>query len=628
MQRMTQMKSITILVAAVTLVICVSAESPRASAQPPRVLNADLDYEASGFVMPASGQMPPGAIAGLTKSGPVQRAGYVGQAGPGYVPPMSGPNGMPMGTMPTNGYTSGQATAQAVQAGGYVPQGGAQQVGFFQGSGGCDSCGPGGCDGGGCDTMYAQPMQGGQMYGGPAYGGPMYGQEMAYGGCNGACGGMCGGTGACGMGGGSVLSSGGVLGKIYGGDACGGCGTDGCPSCGGMSKLRHLCIFCRGEGCEACQMFNGGALRGCLGALLPYAEAGKAAQRWYDVSAEAIFMDRSGSLGGGGVVTQLGAGPGGTAVLTGDDGVDSGVETGVRLSAAMIFGVGGNIEGTYLGGLQWDDSATVSSPATLIANPTFDPLAVSGPNSFPFVIAAGADLYSFISEFGTNPAGGFDDTDRSISQRVESHATFNSGEINYRRRTVGPYSRFQGSWLAGMRYLRYNNRLGLDIVGLNNDGTNATLTDGTQRFFNSRDSIENSMFGAQIGGDLWWNVTPGIQLGVELKGLWLKNEARRSYSIAGNSIVGGGPGTISDSYRDDKGTLAGEFSAQAVYRLSHSWSLRSAYYLIGIEDVASPELNGSFLRNVVDSPSTVGRPGMDFDSLTVSGFSFGAEYLW
>ncbi|MGB7325678.1 MAG: hypothetical protein WBD31_12460 [Rubripirellula sp.] len=614
------MKSITILVAAVTLVICVSAESRQASAQPPRVLNADLDYEASGFVMPAKGQMPPGAIAGLTTSGPVQRAGYAGQAGPGYVPPMSGApnNGMPMAATPINGYASGQATAQAMQAGGYSPQGSVQQVGFLQGGGSsCDSCGPGGCDSMCGDASYGQ-----------SYGGPTYGQQMQFGGCDGACGGICGGTGACGMGGGSVMSSGGVLGKIYGDSSCGGCGMDGCGSCGGLSKLRHICMFCRGEGCEACQMFRGRSLVGLLGALKPYSKAGKAAQRWYDISAEALFMGRSGSTGTGGVLTQRGAGPGGVAVLRGTDAINEDIEPGVRLSAALIFGVGGNIEATYFGGLEWDGSASVSSPATLIDNPSFDPLATTGPTSFPFTITGGADLYSFISEFGVTPADGFDDTDRSISQAVTNRATFNSGEINYRRRTVGPYNRFQGSWLAGMRHLRYNNRMGLDIVGLNNDGTDATLTDGTQRFFSSRDTIENSMFGGQIGGDLWYTMTPGIQLGVELKGMWMKNEARRNYSVSANSIAGGGPGTASDSYRVDNGTMALELSTQLVYRLSHSWSFRSAYYLVAIDEVASPELSGTFLKDVVDSPNSVGRPGMDFESLTLNGFTFGAEYLW
>ncbi|WP_146455977.1 hypothetical protein [Rubripirellula tenax] len=586
------MKSITILVAAVTLVTCVSLENRPASAQPPRAMNADLDYEASGFVMPASGQMPPGAIAGLTSSGPVQRTGYAAQAGPGHVPQLSGVN----------------AQAGYGQPVGYAPQTSVQQVGFLGGSD-CDSSGSGGCDSGCCSGGGGYSMAPG-MYGESVYGGSMYG------GCDGACGGACGGTGACGMSGGVL--AGGVLGKMHGGD-------------GELSGLRHLCIFCRGDGCEACQMFSGRSLAGLLGALAPYTEAGKCAQRWYDISAEALFLDRSTSGIGTNVITQRGSGPGGTPVISAGDIVEDGIEAGARLSGALIFGVGGSIEGTYMGGQEWNGSASASSPAVLIPNTAFDPNPLVGvsPGNQPFILSSGADLYSFISEFGTNPTGGFDDTDRSISQRVTNNASFHSGEINYRRRTVGPYCRFQGSWLAGLRYLRYDNSLGLDIVGLTDDGTQGgngaagdSVIDPTLRFFNASDSVQNSMLGAQIGGDLWYNMTPGIQLGVELKGAWLKNEARRRYNIGSNSVA-----LASDAFRQDEGTFAVEFSSQLAYRLSHSWTLRSAYYLIAIDEVGNPEFNREFINNAV-STQNVSRPGIEFDSLVLNGFSFGAEYLW
>ncbi len=87
-----------------------------------------------------------------------------------------------------------------------------------------------------------------------------------------------------------------------------------------------------------------------------------------------------------------------------------------------------------MGGNEWSDRATVTS-----ANPT---------------------LYSFISRFGAPPQNGFDDTDRSLSQTVTSFSTLHSAEINYRRRTVGQYCRFQGSWLMGIRYVRFDSDFG------------------------------------------------------------------------------------------------------------------------------------------------------------------------
>lgn len=618
MHRMTHMKTKLFLVAAVTFVTGFTAGNPHVGAQPPRVRTADIDYEASGFVMPASGQMPPGAIAGLSPQGPMRAANYAANAGPGYVPPLaSGGYGSPQAYGATQGYApAGYAAQMPSQHPGVAMQNPIQQVGFF--GGGCDSGCDGGCDG--CGSYGMDPVM---MYGG---------------GCGGACGGMCGGTGACGMGGcydgpcddgGGVFSRGGVLGKLRhgGGSACGGCGVDGCGHCGGLTNLRHMCIFCRGEGCEACQIVGRGHLLGLLGALAPYTEGGRAAQRWFDLSAEALFLGHDVGGTGAGVITRQGAGPSGLAVLT-DDNIDGGdLEVGVRLAASMIWGPGGSIEGVYMGGQEWNDSATASSPATIVDNTSFNPLLPQGGANEPFLITSGADLFSFITEFGTNPAGGFDDTDRSTSQTVEASSRFHSAELNYRRRTVGPYSRFQGSWLAGMRYFRFDNQLGLDIVGIDNDGTNAGASDGTLRFFNSTDDIENNLFGAQIGGDLWYNVMPGIQLGVELKGAWLKNEARRNYSISANSIAGGGPGTITDSFREDDGTLALEFSTQAIYRFSHSWSFRSAYYLIAIDEVGVAELDANFLRETSQGSFT-GQPRVNFDSLVLNGFSFGAEYLW
>jgi len=515
-------------------------------------------------------------------------SGYVTPAG--MVPPEMNPGMHPGMVMPVN-YDQGGY----VPAPGPVPASGSampyQQMGYggYDQYGACDQYGS--CDAcdGGCDGM--------------------------------GCGGKCGCLSCC------VLGEGGLIGRLGSrGNGCGGCGAQGCPSCGGLTNLRHFCIFCQGDGCSACQMFGRGYLLGCLSALAPYQDAGRGAQRWYDLSAEALFLSPDFDGIGSTVLTTRGID--GTPVLRTSDAFDDDLEAGMRLSAALIFGAGGNIEGTYMGGQEWNGSATALSPAETIPNPTFDPVAPSGPNSFPLQILSGADLYSFISEFGTNPNGGFDDTDRSISQSISMQTKFDSGELNYRRRTVGPYSRFQGSWLFGLRYLRVDNRLGLDIVGLNNDGTDASLTDGTLRFFNATDDISNDLFGAQIGGDVWWNVIAGVNLGVELKGAWLKNEARRNASISANSIAGGGPGTVTNSYRNDEGTFALELSAQAVYRLTHSWSFRSAYYLISIDDIANAGFEADAIRSSVASGSAGSETPLNFDTFTVDGFSFGAEYIW
>ena len=302
-----------------------------------------------------------------------------------------------------------------------------------------------------------------------------------------------------------------------------------------------------------------------------------------------------------GVITRRGSGTAGTPEISESDIFDDDLEAGIRLSGSLIFGAGGNIEATYIGGQEWNGSATATGTG---------------------------DLFSFITDFGVNPAV-IDDVDQSVSQTATSTAEFHSGELNYRRRTVGPYCRFQGSWLFGLRHLRYDNGLGLDIVGLTDDGTSAGPDDDILRFFNGFDDVENAMLGGQIGGDLWWNVCAGVNLGFGLKGAWLKNTITHDTRYNANSINAGAPGSFTNRARSTDTTVAGEFQAKLVYRLTHSWSFRSAYYVIAIDDVATPTFDGQFIQAAVNNAiADPGDPALIFDRVTMQGFSVGAEYIW
>lgn len=445
-------------------------------------------------------------------------------------------------------------------------QGGVMQVGYASGYGDPMMSGYGGsCDAGGCD---------------------------GYGGCDGACGGGglygggCGpgGCGPCGCGSCGGPFQGGILGKL--------CANDG------MCSLRHLCLFCRGAGCSACQGW-GACFASCVDFLLPYSEGGLCAQRWYDVSVEGVFLGHSGG-GASGVLTTDGVE--GTPVLRLQD-ADPGdsMQGGVRVSAAMIFGVASNLELTYLGGQEWEDTA-VGLPDP-IGTPT---------------------LYSFISEFGTNPNDGFDDTDRSLVQTLESSTAFHSGEWNYRRRTMGPYCRFQGSWLVGLRYVRFDNRLIYSCLGENDNTVNANLP----RFFSSNDKVKNNLFGPQAGFDLWWNVIPGVNFGFGMKGAWVQNDAKREMILTGNSLDPlATPGTIVVEDTRRNGTVIGELETTLIYRFTHSWSMRTSYYLLAIDDVAFGNVDGEVARAFV-TVNPIQDPKFVRDSLVVQGVTFGAEYMW
>lgn len=496
-----------------TAAICATCMALPASAQ--MVRQADIDYEASGFVTPA------GMVHPSMYQGGVAQVGY-GMASDGMA---SG--GMYGQEMP---YIEPMSYGEAGMYGGY-------------------------CDSGSCDSP---------------------------GGCDGTCGG--GGGGCCGFGSCCGLFEGGLLGKMSAND--------------GMCGLRHICLFCRGDGCSACQGLSGCA--SLVKCLLPYSEAGLCAERWYDVSLEAVFLEHSNS-GQSGVLTTDGVA--GTPVLNlSDADIGSDLEAGIRISGSLIFGVASNMELTYMGGNEW------SNQAVGLPNPVGNPT-----------------LYSFISEFGTNPQDtGFDDTDRSLVQALSTTSAFHSAEWNYRRRSMGPYCRFQGSWLVGLRYVRFDNRLIYACRGENDNTVNANLP----RFFSSDDKVKNNLFGPQAGFDLWWNVVPGVNLGMGLKGAWVQNDAKRQMILTGNSLDPlATPGSIALRDTSREGTVLGEFEATLIYRLSHSWSFRSSYYAIGVDDVAYGTVDGQVARDFV-TVNPVNDPIFYRDSLVVQGLSFGTEYMW
>ena len=424
------------------------------------------------------------------------------------------------------------------------------------------------------------------------------GYSMACDGCDSGCGGAgnCGPNG-CGVGGCGLFDCGRLLGDRSGSCGCVMCRTQGrnypngllgdlftgcgCGACGGRPTHRLFCIFCQGSGCSVCESFHPLAAGACLKKLLPYNRAGLCAQRWFDLSAEVVFLGHTDG-GSRGPLTSFGqAGP---VVLSMEDaGSGDDLEAGVRLSGALICGVGGNLEATYMGGNQWNSSASVRDDAT-------------------------SNLFSVISLFGTDPVGGFADTDNQFVQQVSITSEFHSAELNYRRRWMGPYCRFQGSWLAGLRYLRYED-------GVNYSG------EGAGGAFDIRDQLTNGMFGVQGGFDLWWNLCPGINLGMGMKGGWVENRVDRDTRY--QSLVVDQP--FSSTGHDD--TVFGEFEAKMIYRFSHSWSFRTAYYALAVDNVDFGVVDeDSIFATFIGNPPQP--PLRQTSSLVLQGFSFGTEYIW
>jgi hypothetical protein len=334
--------------------------------------------------------------------------------------------------------------------------------------------------------------------------------------------------------------------------------------------------------------------------LTPYGEGGVASQRWFDLYGEATYLRREKGAGNFVFSTQ-GVGPvsSSNVALQSDDVDLNDYELGLSLLGNVQIGPGSNVEVGYFGLNEWDASATAVS-----ATPT---------------------LYSFFSDFGLDPPGGFDDPDRSLFHRVNYSSRLNNGEVNLRRRWAEPSGFVQGSWLAGIRYFHLSEMISFQAAGANNNA----IDQNGPRFFDYSTKTRNHLTGFQVGGDLWLNLIPGVKVGGELKGGIFGNQAIQETSITANSVGFFGTSAINERASDGKTAYLVQASAQAVYRMTYSWALRGSYQVIYVDNVAlAPEnINrappGLFLPN----SARVVRVNNDSE-VFYSGFTAGAEYTW
>lgn len=234
------------------------------------------------------------------------------------------------------------------------------------------------------------------------------------------------------------------------------------------------------------------------------------------------------------------------------------------------------------------------------------------------------DLYSVFSLYGTSPNGGFDDVDSSFLHTVSYNSELHNGEVNYRRRWVGPSGVLQGSWLAGVRYFDLDERYSFAATGSNNN----TMQFNQLRFGNYDTTTRNQMTGFQTGGDLWVCVVPGIHLGVEGKAGIFGNHAEVESQIVSNSIPG-----AREFLQDGRTAYLGELTASAVYRLSYSWSVKASYNLLYVDNVAlAPEnINARDFGNALGAGAfTAARfPFINTDGeVLYQGWSIGGEFLY
>lgn len=369
---------------------------------------------------------------------------------------------------------------------------------------------------------------------------------------------------------------------------------------GPMGPPPGACGACGGLGCQMCG--PGGGLHGgglhddnvrlghLLKFLLPYGDGGVCAPRWYDIYAEAMFLAREDvsrfqpftSDGPAGFGPPL-------VVLSTDDLSFNDYEAGFRVQTAIHLGPGGSLEFGYMGTFNWDSRASVTDENN--------------------------ELFSVISDFGSDPLFGFKDTDASSFQGIEYSSTFDTVELDFRHRWVTPNCRLHGSWLMGVRYFKLDEEF-------------RYLTQNTQDppdgpgFMNYFVGTSNSMTGFQLGGDLWLSLIPGLRFGGEAKVGLFGNHAEQRTTIAVSEL----DGLLVEEEASDDVAFISEAQLTVTWRLSQHWTLRGGYHVLFIEGVAlAPE-------NFNEAPPFIDGERVPFindnGNAFYHGFTGGLEWAW
>jgi len=339
---------------------------------------------------------------------------------------------------------------------------------------------------------------------------------------------------------------------------------------------------------------SGGYFARLLAGVLPFAEGGRCAPRWYDITAEFTYLTRENvsrrmDFSSDGIL--------GNIVLS-TETLDFDNEGGLRLTGAAQIWAGGILEFSYLGLANWSSGAQVTSPTD--------------------------DLFSVISGYGVNPTQGFDETDRARFHSIGYSSSVDSFELHFRKRWTGPNCRVQGSWLAGVRYMYLMEDFEYLTIGGDNNPNPAIFEARGTMDYDIR--TKNSLTGLQVGGDLWTSVVPGISFGGEAKGGIYGNYAQQGTSIYASTTNPAQASTLIERDNDSDVALVGEASLLFIYRTSPNWTIRSGYTFVYLDGVAlAPE---NFNSTTPFSTARALQPLNHNGSMLLHGFTMGFEWMW
>jgi hypothetical protein len=326
-----------------------------------------------------------------------------------------------------------------------------------------------------------------------------------------------------------------------------------------------------------------GHLHGLLGWLAPYADGGCCAPRYYDFSLEAMWLQRDGERS----VPLASQGMGGPIVLNTDQ-FRFDERPSFRFSAWLQFRSMGNLEFNYYGLFHHADQVQVTDP--------------------------GNNLFSALSNYGQTPLGGFLEDANAAYIREELSSTFDNFEINYRRHWQGPDCRLQGSYLYGVRYFKFDEDF--DLVSV------STINAAQYRYHVDTD---NSLVGAQTGGDIWVCVIPGIRMGAEGKVGVFGNHASQGTRLTATSL----PTPFTEAAISNDVAFVSDASLFLTYRINYQLNLKLGYNFLYADGLAMAGENfNATPPNVLLAGSRRQATINDNGNILYTGASIGFEYNW
>jgi hypothetical protein len=278
---------------------------------------------------------------------------------------------------------------------------------------------------------------------------------------------------------------------------------------------------------------------------------------WYDAMVEAVYMTRSGAGLSDTVFTSQGIAGFGppNAVLSGSQ-FDFKWDPAIKVSGRIQLNAVTNIEATYLDSLNWRERIGVTS------------------NNH--------DLYSVFSQFGDIPFGGFEETDQATRHDLMYDTDLDSVEVNLRHAWTTPSYRLNGSWLLGMRYVKYYEQLQYNtLVTPHFDPINQVNRQQASLQYNV--FTRNELVGPQLGTELVTCLFPSLMLGGEAKAGVFLNFAEQDTAITSSVQANG----INEAAQDDDVALVTEGSVFLIYQFHPLLKLRGGYQVLFMQGLAN-----------------------------------------